>query len=384
MITHKRRHMSNLKLKEVSEELGVSVAIRTVGGYFGNGGDFTRIERQKKIRAERRVGGKWEVKNADKVPTYEFITIGNIIALQTQRVVEDEWSIKVLNIRGGIDMLTFGALSVRYSKKKGKYQCFDGNGRMLLVEAMREELGEDFKIPCLVYNDITEKQAMDLFNYIQKTGRRTLQADTLFINEYHSEFYEEATEMGEVLKQTGLYIQGETMQAAPYKVPKKDTNEIRINTIKGARLFALGKGYSSDEASEILKVATKLIVSNFGEDFVDGRKYPTINQKIFYGISGVLSTYPEMMTDAKLRDGFDDYLNVVAGGKKIVDYLSDLNDLVAPATGASQIIPYLSYRILQDYNKYPRLIPYGYAIKTKNVVKHMRRNLELAMNKPRK
>ena len=150
--------MSNLKLKEVSEELGVSVAIRTVGGYFGNGGDFTRIERQKKIRAERRVGGKWEVKNADKVPTYEFITIGNIIALQTQRVVEDEWAIKVLNIRGGIDMLTFGALSVRYSKKKGKYQCFDGNGRMLLVEAMREELGEDFKIPCLVYNDITENK----------------------------------------------------------------------------------------------------------------------------------------------------------------------------------------------------------------------------------
>jgi hypothetical protein len=374
--------MSNLK--EVSEELGVVTPIRGIGGYFGNNGNFTYIENQKKNRASRRSSDRWKVINADKVPTYEFIAIGDIIALQTQRVVKDDWAVKVLNLRGGIDMTTFGALSVRYSKKKGKYQCFDGNGRMLLVEAMREELGKDFKLPCLVYNNISEKDAMDLFNYIQKTGRRTLQADTLFINEFHSEHYPDATKMGEVLKETGLYIQGETMQAAPYKTPKINTNEIRINSVKGARLFALGRGYSEEEASAILKVATKLIVNNFGEDFIAGKKTPTINQKIFYGISGVLASYPEMMTDVKLRDGFEDYLNVVAGGKTIVSYLSDLNDLVAPATGASQIIPYLSYRILQDFDKYPRLIPYGYKQKTEHVVKGMKRNLELAMNKPKK
>ena len=99
-------------------------------------------------------------------------------------------------------------------------------------------------------------------------------------------------------------------------------------------------------------------------------------QKIFYGISGVLSSYPAIMSDSILMNSFNRYLNNIVGGRKIVKYLSDLNDLGAPATGAGQIIPYLSFKILEDYYDYKDYVPNGRGAQTKRMLTEMKARIE--------
>jgi len=363
----KKSRMNNVR--------GLSIeTIRKVGGFFGNNGDFSKIE-EAKIKAEKN-SGKWEVRNYDRRPRYMEIPLDQIIALETQRIASDSWAIKVLNKKQGLDMLAFGTIDVRFDKGTIKYKhvmnnedlrksrihgldkndkngdifsTFDGNGRTLLLEAMREEIlakDPNFKVQCMVY-DITPEEAMELFAFRQKEGNRTMSSEVLGSNQYWSKLVPKATELGEVLDACDLFMRGDARKAVPYAEPLPETLEVKYNTIANC-WEEVSKYYDKPFSIQLLKDATDMVIASFPDDYGKEHK-KRLQQQLVYALVGAFLYHPTLYTDSKLKARFQKYLKNQSLSNTASQFVASIRPTKAAISGSGISISMLGYYILMAF-----------------------------------
>ncbi len=224
-------------------------------------------------------------------PTLEFINLSDLIPLETQRYAKDTWVQKRLKDRNGLDQVAFGALTIARTPE-GKNLVADGNGRYNLAE----HAGWTDNIPCIVWK-LTKQQAAFYFNYTQKTGRRNLSPEVLYVNSYLAGDTA-ASLLHAVMERIDVYIQGDTNYAVPH--PKQSNAvEVKYRTVDEAYNKMCGWNDSS-ERIRIMRIARDMITQAFpGENM--------LQQDLFWATYYILSSVPKTQSGAT-NNKFQDFL----------------------------------------------------------------------------
>ena len=120
-----------------------------------------------------------QVQNSDCDVELQYHTVDQIKPLITQRTADVSWAKRMLKLKNGFDLNSFGAINV-FISKKGELMCWNGLGRLLIADLA----GYNKPLPCLIHKNITEQQAAELFAYVQDKGKRTLSKEVIFLNNH--------------------------------------------------------------------------------------------------------------------------------------------------------------------------------------------------------
>jgi hypothetical protein len=242
--------------------------------------------------------------NGDIEPRLEKIAYDDLIPLETQRWTDASWVKKALTQRGGFDRVAGGALFVAHDPTDGNNYVFDGCGRW----ALGKIVGLDSHATCLVW-DINRKQAAGYFSYNQSKGRRSLDMETIFINEWESGASDEAIAQGLLLRELNCHIIGKTN----FPVPPNHAPDSAV-----VKYAFITKGYEKAEGdTALLRQVRDLICGAWQPFSLDKRGNPkplVIRQDLWMGLITLMRIYPELRRDknSTLFDLLAEFLQNVA------------------------------------------------------------------------
>lgn len=288
--------------------------------------------------------GANQIRNKDIKPALEWISIHNLVPLESQRVTKQKWTDERIIALDGLDMWALGTLSVCRDPRDQVNYVWDGCGRLALAQLYAASAGlNDLTIPCVVVEGNKEAAAF-YFGYCQDStqGRRTLSKEVLFVNRWYSGD-DSAVKEGKLLTQLGLFIKGDTDMPVPQPV---DVNAVEI----GYRAFAEGMKIGKGDIS-LVRQARDMIVIAWNNN-PNGIR--TINQDIFWALIMLLRLYPECQKNGMNRS-LQKFLNYVAIGKdqKKVKWKE------TGLSGNSGIAGQLAYGLLKAWRNETSFFPKG-------------------------
>lgn len=277
-----------------------ATAVTPVHGFFRGDADKS-VAKIVKIGANRPI-------NTHIIPTLEWLSIHQLIPLESQRVTKQKWTDKRLAELGGLDMWAFGTLSICRDPRDNINYVWDGCGRLALAQLFAASANmDDFLVPCVVVEGDKEAAAF-YFGYCQDSqqGRRTLSKEVLFVNRWYSGDKTARAE-GSLLNQLGLFIKGDTDMAVPQPV---SPGAVEV----GYRAFAEGLKIAKNDLG-LVREARDMIVNAWANNPNGCR---IINQDIFWAVIMMLRIYPECRDTGRkniYNANFKKFLNHVAAGK---------------------------------------------------------------------
>lgn len=238
------------------------------------------------VKKLQRAGIYQKQQNEKRRGSYQRIKVTDLVPLDSQRNVTENWIVKVLKMSNGFDWTSMGLIFVARDPNTNVNYVWDGCGRLALAQAM-----DITELDCWVM-EMTQQEAAHYFVHVQKTASRRLSASVIFCNAYaHGE--KDALVMADILKQLGLRIEGADDVWVP-PVPAQDKQnypKVVLRAVEQALSYANRRGPKAvEELSnlDLIRFARDTIVqAGWNDDDVRQDLLPAL--VIFY------SVYPEAM-----------------------------------------------------------------------------------------
>ena len=229
---------------------------------------------------------------------HEKIKVIDLIPLDSQRNVTDNWIYKVLKMGNGFDWIAMGLVFVARDPITKTNYVWDGCGRLALASFSAVE-----ELDCWVV-EMTQAEAAKYFVRVQKTAKRSLDAGIIFCNSY-ANGESEALHMSMILERLGMRVQGADDLWVP-PIPKedlKDFPQVKLRAVEQAYQYARRRGpEANDTISDfdlILFARDTIVQAGWNDD--------QIRQDLLPGLVIFYSVYPEAMkngTNKMIRNWF--------------------------------------------------------------------------------
>jgi hypothetical protein len=229
---------------------------------------------------------------------HEKIKITDLIPLDSQRNVTDNWIYKVLKMGDGFDWTAMGLVFVARDPITKINYVWDGCGRLALAS-----FSDIDELDCWVV-EMTQAEAAKYFVRVQKTAKRSLDPNIIFCNAY-ANGESEALYMSMILQRLGMRIQGADDLWVPI-VPREDLSnypQVKLRAVEQAFKYAGRRGPKArDDIGDVnlIRFARDTIVQAGWND-------DQIRQDLLPGLVIFYSVYPEAMkngTNTMIRSWF--------------------------------------------------------------------------------
>ena len=293
--------------------------------------------------------------NIDRTPELKYISLKDIVPMETQRHADVKWALAKLKALGGLDMLAFGVVYI--ARCNSVNYAYDGLGRLTIAGLVDNPSLND-NIPCLVYN-MSQEEMAKYFSYTQSVGKRILSKESFFV--CNAKYNDPATlNVIKMLELTELFIKGDTESPVGSNSPARLEILVRpfLEVLRYLKIdIENGDIPDNDHTTSCVKVikeAHDIIYRAWNNTAAKSRHgvCHTAEQDVFWALINLIKMIPEIADrKSKIYSHFVQYIDWVAHAYSQKNYRKILRKELGDVNtqDSRKAIPALGHQMIKQF-----------------------------------